>query len=271
MDERQKMLLRKQEDTRFVQGCCCVLIAIVLELFLFQVRDYYVPMLGNETRLGLLSNGLALLKWGGYGLIAGGLAWMCHSFTTGRGDIFYPIATFLGGVVAFATQYGVSCYGDKGVNILLFLIPAWAGLGLVFCLYQVEFFISAFFTGLAGVSLWLCGQTTLVSQLGETLTQAQVTFYVCLNGTIVVILLGFFCVNKAYNQGGVLEIGKKELTLISDMKDSSSLWLVGLSGLISLVALAIAVTFGFQVIYYVTLGLLGWLFVLLVYYTVKMM
>lgn len=269
MDEREKILQRKQEDLRFVQGCVFVGIALLLELYLFQVRDYYILWQGTYEKAIFLQS---TLEWGltlSPFLAIGGFCWLVTSFVTGKGDIFYPIATFLTGLEIFFIFYGVHLYSSKGLGILLFLVPAWGGLALVFCLYQVEFFISAFFTSLGGIGLWLSGQTTLFS--GGQIEEKQMAFYVFLNLAMITILLGFYCVNKAYQNEGVFTLGKQELTLISDLKDSSSLWLVGLSGVMPMVALAVAITFGFQVIYYCTLALLGWLFVLLVYYTVKMM
>lgn len=268
MDERQKILLRKKEDLRFVQGCWCVAFALVLELMLFQVRDYYFGMMGTMARATLLLN---MIEWGTYVgavLAVAGLGWFLSACKTGKGDIFYPIALFFGGLVLFATCFGIDVYGLKGLNVLLFLVPAWAGLGLVFFLYQVEFFISAFFTGLGGVGLWLCGQ---VDPYEGEFDDKRIVFYVFLTLAIVTLIGGFWLVNKAFQKEGILLLGKQELTVISDLKDNSSLWLVGLSGVISMVALAIAVTFGFTVIYYCTMALLGWLFILLVYYTVKMM
>ncbi len=269
MDEKEKILLRKKEDMRFVQGCWCVAFAIVLELILFQIRDYYFGMLGTLARAGFL---LSLIEWGrwfGLALAGLGLLWFFQACRTGKGDVFYPIALFLGGLVMTATAFGIYIYGLKGLNILLFLVPAWAGLGLVFFLYQVEFFISAFFTGLGGVGLWLCGQTPLFT--GGEMDKYQKAFYLFLNLAVITIIGGFYLMNKAFQNEGVLVIGKQELTVISDMKDNSSLWLVGLSAVMSLVSLAIAMTVGFTVIYYLTIALLGWLFILLVYYTVKMM
>lgn len=269
MDENQKLLLRKKEDLRFLQGCWCVAFAIVLELLLFQVRDYYFGMMGTLSRATMLLN---MIDWGqniGMVLTVLGLGWFGYACKTGKGDIFYPISLFFGGLILFATGFGITTYGLKGLNILLFLVPAWAGLGLVFFLYQVEFFISAFFTGLGGLGLWLCGQVPPYE--GGDMDSKQIIFYVFLNIVLVTIIGGFWLVNKAFQREGILVIGKQELTLISDLKDNSSLWLVGLSGVISFIALAIAVTFGFTVIYYCTIALLGWLFILLVYYTVKMM
>lgn len=271
MDERQKMLQRKKEDLRFVQGCICVVVAVLLEMFLFQVRDYYIPLVGDIQKIAFIQDCIYFLFSTSRIVILAGIGWMIYSFSTGKHDIFYPIALFLGGLVLYAYCYGILYYGEKGVNILMFLVPAWCGLALIFFLYQVEFFLSAFFTGLAGVGLWLCGQTTLVSEAGQSLDKKQLTFYVFLNTTMVVIIGGFILINKAYRKGGILPIGKQELTLISDMKDSSSLWLVGLTGVISLVVLAVAVTFGYTVIYFCTMALAGWLFVLLIYFTVKMM
>lgn len=268
MDEREKLLQRKQEDIRFMQGCVFVTLALLLEFFLFQVQEKYYGLTGTFDQAFFIEDMFHMGRWVGLALCLAGLCWLLYSIATGKGDIFYPIAFSAVGFVLSATCFGITIYGEKGVNILLFLVPAWAGLAVLFCLYQVEFFISAYFTSLGGVTLWLSGQTPLDT---AELDQKRLVFYLSLNASILLILGGFHLVNKAYSRGGRLRLGKQELTLISDMKDSSSLWLVGLSAVISLVAMGAAVTFGFQVIYVCTIVLLGWLFILLIYYTVKMM
>ncbi len=269
MDEREKLLQRKKEDLQFIQGCVFVVLALILEVYLFQVRDYYFGLNGTWDQAFLIQDIYEWGLWIGVFIFLIGILWAGFSILTGKGDMFYPISTFAVGFVLYATCYGITVYGEKGLNILLFLVPAWAGLGLIYCLYQVEFFISAFFTSLGGIGLWLSGQVELFA--GGTMHRKQLIFYVFLNATILIIIFGFYLVNKAFHHDGVVRIYKQELTLISDLKDNSSLWLVGLSGVLSLVTLAIAVTFGFQTIYYCTILLMVWLFVLLVYYTVKLM
>ncbi len=269
MDEKEKQLLRKQEDIRFMQGCVFVTLALILEFFLFQVKDKYYGLTGTLNQAFLIEDMFHMGRWIGLGIFVLGLCYIVYSFVTGKGDVFYPFATTAVGFVLMASCFGISIYGAKGVGILLFLVPAWAGLAVVFCLYQVEFFISAYFTSLGGVTLWLCGQVDF-----ETMPlndPKRLLYYLSLCSSILLILLGFYLVNKAYCNGGSTKVLRQELTLISDMKDSSSLWLLGLSAIISFLAIAVAVTFGFQVIYYCTMALLAWLFILLIYYTVKMM
>lgn len=269
MDEREKQLLRKQEDIRFVQGCVFVTLALILEFFLFQVKDKYYALTGTLDQAFFLEDMFHMGRWVGLGIFVLGLVYILYSFVTGKGDVFYPFATTAVGFVLMASCFGISIYGAKGVGVLLFLVPAWAGLAVIFCLYQVEFFISGYFTSLGGVTLWLCGQVDFDTM--ELSDPKRIVYYLSLGTSLVLILIGFFLVNKAYGNGGSIRILRQELTLISDMKDSSSLWLLGLSAIMSFLTIAVAVTFGFQVIYYCTMALLAWLFILLIYYTVKMM
>lgn len=274
MDEREKILLRKAEDRRFTQGCIWVGFAVIVELLLFQIKQHYIDFTITEAGMakadfydGLLHSGRTLTMY----LAMASLLWTVATLTSGKKPLFPCLVLLSGSLVFFATCHGTLVYGSKGVDLLLLLVPAWGGLGLVYFLYQVEFFISALFTSFGGVGLWLYRQTSLYT--GEdALSLPQLTFYVVINSTLLLIIGGFYLINKAGETGGILTIKDRDITLISDTKDASSLWLVGLSGVISLFSLALSMGLGSPMVaYYCTFALLGWLFVLLVYFTVKLM
>lgn len=273
--EKQKLQKRRHEDEQFLQGCICVVVAFVLELFLFQVKNHYFDFEITEEgirRVETLQSMLGIARGMGILMMVAAMIWTFTLLQSGKGTLFYPSVLFSAGFVTLACGQGVLVYGEKGLDLLMFLVPAWAGLGLVYFLYQVEFFISATFTSLGGIGLWLYRQIDLYTGEGEGMSSAQVTFYVFVNMTLLVIIGGFLLVNKAWKNNGVLTLKKKEITLVSDMKDGSSLWLVGLSGVIAFFALALSMGLSSAgVAYYCTYGLIGWLFLLLVYFTVKMM
>lgn len=274
MDQREKLLLRQEEDRRFVQGCIWVVFIVIVELLLFQIQKHYIDFSITEAGMakadffdGLLHGGRTATLY----LSMASLLWTGVTLLSGKKPLFPCLVLLSGSLVFLATCHGTLVYGAKGVEMLLLLVPAWGGLGLVYFLYQVEFFISALFTSFGGVGLWLYRQTSLYTGEDE-LSLAQMTFYVVVNGTLLLILGGFFVINKAGKTGGILTLGSRDITLISDTKDASSLWLVGLSGVISLGALALSMGLGSPMVaYYCTFALLGWLFVLLVYFTVKLM
>lgn len=275
MDEKQRALLRKQEDERFVQACVTVVIAAIFELFLFQIKNYYLTFMSNEQGIAkaeffqnLLTNGRPI----SIALMVGAVIWAATMLNHEKGKFLYPCGLFSGAFVFLAICQGTLVYKAQGVQVLMLLVPAWAGLGLIYFLYQVEFFISATFTSLGGISLWLYRQITLYTGSEEGMSDAQLTFYVFVNVALLLVLTGFYLVNQAWKNQGVLSVKKRNLTLISDMKDTSSLWLVGLSGVITLLALAISMGLSSATVaYYCTFALLGWLFVLFVYFTVKML
>lgn len=277
MDEQQKILLRRQEDLRFMQAVWCVGIALVLEFLLFQIKERYFNLLSTAEAVEMALFIDTAIRWtrtGALWVLLGSIIWLLYTIYASSNSIFPQMCLIFGSMVLGATAHGLLVYGEKGLNMLLMLVPAWAGLGLVFFLYQVEFFISALFTSLGGIGLWLYRQM-MVTPVTESdyaqLSNTQTTFYVFLNLTLVVILGGFFLVNQAHRKDGVLTVRAQRFTLISDMKDGSSLWLVGLSGLVSFLSLALALGFGSGLAYYMIFAMMGWLFVLLVYFTVKMM
>lgn len=272
MDEKQKILLRKQEDARFAQGCVSVALGLLLEMYLFYVKDYYFNFNATAESLNralFLEKTLSFSRYLGVFLLLAGFAFLAYTIFTEKGSILGGFSMMGCGFVLFACGHVALIYGEKGVSTLLFMVPAWVGLSLVYFLYQVEFFISALFTSLGGMSLWLFRQTSLYA--GGELSARQLTFYTFTNISLLVILFGFYLVNKAWKTQGVLTVKKKKITLIADLKDGSSLWLVGLSGVLSFLALGVSMVFGSGLAFYCTYALLGWIFILLVYFTVKLM
>lgn len=272
--EKQQLIKRQQEDQQFNRGCICVGLAVLLELFLFQVKNYYFDFEVSSDGIARAEMIHSMLNGGRVFagiLMVVAVVWLA-SVLQGKKSLFPPVVLLSTGFITLACCQGVLVYGSKGLSLLLMLVPAWAGLGIVYFLYQVEFFISALFTSLGGIGLWLYRQVELYTGETESLSAAQLTFYVFVNGTLLLIIGGFLMVNKAWKNNGVLVLKEKEITLVSDMKDASSLWLVGLSGVIAFFALALSMGLSSPgVAYYCTYALMGWLFVLLVYFTVKLM
>lgn len=274
MDERQKMMLRKQEDLLFTQGCIWAVFILIVELLLFQIRDHYINFTTAEESLSRAEFILSAITWGRVGsaaLMVVGLFWLAISLGKEKTSLFPPTILFSASFVLFAVCHGTMVYHDGGVELLLLLVPAWGGLGLVYFLYQIEFFISALFTSLGGIGLWLYRQTSLYDGDAE-MSMKQMTFYIFINTALLLIIAGFLLVNKASKTKGTLVLKHKNITLISDTKDNSSLWLVGLSGVISFLAIAISMGLNSpSIATYCSFALLAWLFILLVYFTVKLM
>lgn len=80
---------------------------------------------------------------------------------------FRVVLTAAFGALAICAHVTLAFKGT-GVRMLFLLVPAWAGLALVYYLYQKEFFLSAVAVGLSILGLWCVrfgGALTLESGL----------------------------------------------------------------------------------------------------------
>ena len=145
------------------------------------------------------------------------------------------------------------------VQLLYLLVPAGAVLALVYYLYQKEFFFSACGVGGGMLGLWLVRKNIGTHDL-------VVNLYMVAGAVLLVaILLLTLTIKK--NQG-VLAVGERQYEILPKQ---SNFMLIVLSCAVSLLALLAGLLLGGTVAFYLLFVLLGWLFVLLVYYTVKMM
>lgn len=147
------------------------------------------------------------------------------------------------GVLLFLCAHITLAFQQAGLQMLLLLVPACAGIALVFYLYQREFFYSTVFSALGLLVLWMKYHST-----GHTMSSVYIFFA----AAVVVI-------------GGMLYLLRRAKDAGIDLRP------VQLSAAISLALPLAAIIFGAGVAYYLIFALLAWLFALLVYYTVKML
>jgi hypothetical protein len=153
------------------------------------------------------------------------------------------------GTLALCAHVAV-VYKGPGLRMLLLLIPALAGLALVYYLYQKEFFLSAAAIGLSVVGLWF----VRISAAGvESVLMA-----------VGVVVLGALALWLKKRDGALTSA----LRLLPKRAGYS---VILASCLAALLALAAAMVLGASAAYYLLFVMIAWLFALLVYYTVKLM
>ena len=154
MDKKQKEAQRRQEDIALTRGLIWVGAAIVLEALLLLVNRYYINFRLDEVYTAeLILNVLSVLRL--VGAVAGvaALVWAVLNVRKG-GKIALPVVAALAcGAVAICAHVTVA-FNQAGMQMLLLLVPAWAGLALVFYIYQREFFLGAVASGLSVLGLW---------------------------------------------------------------------------------------------------------------------
>ena len=139
------------------------------------------------------------------------------------------------------------------MQMLLLLVPALAGLALVFYLYQREFFLAATASGMAALALWFVRYANGAS------------YEVALILVAIVLVLAVALFLKKHD--GALPLK----TPVPFLTPGCSYSVILASCLASIVVVVAALVAGAAAAYYLIFVMLAWIFALFVYYTVKMM
>ena len=260
MNERKKAAQRQQEDIALNRAMLWFGAAMVLELLLLLINRYFVDFPMDQVKVALVLEKV-LMAATVLGVLGGAvcavLAW--KQIRAGQA---YPFRTVLGGTWLLAL--GVSSalvvrLGQSAMRLLYVLVPVGAVLALVYYLYQKEFFFSACGAGVGLLGLWLVRKNVGTHDL-------LVSVYMVLG---VLSLLGLAVLMlRLKKTGGVLTIQGKQVELLGKQ---SNFLLVIASSLGSLLVMLAGLVLGATVAFYLMFALLAWLFLLLVYYTVKLM
>ena len=255
MDKNQREARRRQEDQALNRGLMWVGGAIVLEFLLLLVNRYYITFKISEVGTAeLIWNGLKLLRIAGVVLGVAALVWAGFRFRKGGKNGLCVVLALVCGALATCAHI-ILVFQKPGVQMLFLMVPAWAGLALVYYLYQREFFLGAAASGMSVLGLWFVrygGRVGLETVL-----------------TLVGILLVAAATLWLKKNNGVIHRTNGEEVRFLSKKASYPMILV--SCLVGLVALLAAMILGANIAYYLMFAMVAWLFALLVYYTVKLM
>ena len=262
MENSKRADRKKQEDIALTRALIWFGAAMVLEFLLLLVNKYYVNFTADSSSIALaLAMGTVLKVTAAAGLIG---AVISGVYSWKRMNVAGTLP-FMGIVItATLLAIGVSSalivvFYRPAVQLLYLLVPAGAVLALVYYLYQKEFFFSACGVGIGMLGLWLVRKNIGTHNL-------LVGLY-AVAGFIVLLAILMLAL-KLKKDHGVLNLGGKTYEILPKQ---SNFMLIVLSCVVSLLALAAGLLLGGTVAFYLLFVLLGWLFVLLVYYTVKMM
>lgn len=257
MDKKQSEARRRQEDTALNHGLIWVGAAIVLEALLMLVNRYYINFRISDQGVALAELISGLMKYiriGGpiLGILC--LVWAVLRFRKGEKAGLPTTLALACGALAICAHVAKT-YQENGMRMLFFLVPAWAGLALVYYLYQKEFFLAASASGMSVLGLWFVRATG-----GLGLESALM-----LVGIVIIAAIALWLKKS----GGVLH--KADGSEVSVLPKNASYLLIFASCVVGLAVVAAALALGATVSYYLIFAMVAWLFVLLVYYTVKLM
>ncbi len=253
MEKNQREARRHQEDMALNRALMWVGGAIILECLLLFVNRYYINYFVSEVDMAVaVYSTLHVLRIGGAAVGGIALVWAIFRFYRG-GRAGLPTVLGLACLTLALCSYVTLAFQKPGIQMLFLLVPALAGLALVYYLYQREFFLAAAAGGMSVLGLWLVrsgGSMEAVASLVGIVLVAAAAFWLKKNGGVV------------HRANG------RETRVLPEHTGYS---VVFLSCLVGLGAVAAAMFLGANIAYYLIFVLVAWLFALLVYYTVKMM
>lgn len=254
MDKKQREERRRQEDIALQRGLLWVAGAMVLEALLVLVNRFYINFTLTDAGVNAY---LALGKWlpvlRNVTLIGAALALVWTVLQLKKGGKFgWPLIGAIAlGAVAVCAHVAVK-YQGPGMNMLFWLVAAWALLAMMFYIYQREFFLGAAACGMSVLGLWFA-RYGAAGRLESGLLTAG----------IVAVGLAALWLKK---NGGVIPAP----TPIQFLPKEGGHSVLLATCLASLAAMAAGLAVE-SLAYYLIFAMAAWLFALFVYYTVKLM
>ncbi len=248
--------LRREEQT-LNRVFLIFLVGIVAECYLLLLRRYFV----NGTAEELVA-AAGVIQWMGYLGAAAAVVGLVLTLLKKAKPIFRRLGPWALGAGLFFALSSLMMYRiyPQGSLFLCIAVPILTVLGLVYCLFQPEFFFSAIILGGSIFTLWVQRKG-----LGTVNWNTKVTV-----GTVVVLLglIAVAALTARIEKNGGKWPWKYHFRVFGPNCSYKALYLTYAVAFVVILAALFAVS----VIYYYTMWGLGiFLFGLAVYYTTKLM
>lgn len=259
MNETGKRLQRqKQEDATFNRMLLWLAGAVCLELITLLLKRVYINFSLTEFGIGLasvISDFFGVFRFAGAVFFLAGCVWVVLSLRRGK-KLILPLACT--GAVLWLWVAAVLCYGMNmtGMSVLTALPVALAILCAIFFLYQHEFFFSACLSAVGIAAIWVFHKI----YMGHPRMTYCGVAAVCV--LMIVAALAIRLVSKRN--------GKVFKSQVFSAK-GSYLPMYLTCAVVALAVILAVVLNAATIGYYALFVLVGWLFCLAVYYTVKLM
>lgn len=255
-DKEKRQKRHSEEDAVFNRLLLWLAGVVVAEAIVLFVKRFYINVTGRDfdiAMFSILGTFFSVFMYVGLVLTVLGAVWCCINLKKHKGIRLPGILT---AVVAFVwiVSLIVKILGENGVQIMTLLPIVAAVLILIYFLYQRAFFVNAIISGCGMAGLW-CFREYFASH-------AALMIVLLVLGWLILAAVSVLAYLTKKNGG---KLGK---TLVVEDKTSYvACWLTCAVVFVSTVlTLILGASFAFYLIY----ALIGWLFCLAVYYTVKM-
>jgi hypothetical protein len=259
MEETKKVAQNKQEDAALNRILLWFGGAVVTEAFMLFIRRFYLNYTVKEIIFAYeLEKVIHMLIYvGAVGFV------VCLLWTLAAAKIHKPTGLPHILTVVFALM-GICCavtwwYQASGVHLLCALIPAVTVLALIYHLYQRECFLSIALTSAGILGLWIFRRAN---------GGHRVVVYSYLTALAVLLIVVTLLTLFLQKRGGQVVWHKRQVPIFSKSAAYTPVYVT--CGMVAAVLIA-GVTAGMAVAYYLMFGLLAWVFILAVYFTVKLM
>lgn len=258
MSEKKKDLTAqsRREDEVLNRTLLWIGGAAILILFLLFVNRYFIHYRVSEISLAAALNNYILPAVAVIALVGciAGILLAKKAAQANKGmKWFVALALLCGGLVLCA--FAAWKLHEAGVQFMCAAIPAVAVLALVYYLFQREFFLIAVAGGISIAALW-------------TIRRAGTGHAAVMYGALVValaLLIALALISRKLQAAGGLWNEKRILS-----KNAAYLMIYATCAVMAVLLLAAAVA-GSSVAYYLMFPAVGWLIVMAVYFTVKLM
>lgn len=262
MEKQTKAAKHKQEDIALSRALIWFAAAMVLEFLLLLVNKYYVDFSADA---GAIAIALTLEKVFKAFAVAGTLAGVVCAFLYFKrtGEKASPFLLLVAGAVLLFSGIGsvvILRFWSAGVRALSVIVPALAVLALIYYLYQKEFFLSALAVSVGMFALWMVRQNLAAHRV---IFAVYAVLAAALLAAVVTVTV------SAKKNGGSVSLPGRKIPLLSKKGDGYALILTSCA--LSLALGAAGAFLGATAAFYLLIALAAWAFVLLVYYTVKLM
>ena len=259
MNETGKRLQRqKQEDATFNKMLLWLAGIVCLELLTLLLKRVYFNFSLTDFGIGLasvISAFFGVFRFAGAVLFLAGCVWTILSLRKGK-KLALPLACT--GAVLWLWAAAVLCYGMNvtGMSVLTALPVALAVLCAIFFLYQHEFFFSACLGAVGIAAIWVFHKIYM--------NHPRLTYG---GAAAVCVLMAVAALAVRFMSGKNGKVYKVQV-----FSPKGSYLPLYLTCAVVALAVILAVLLNAATIgYYALFVLVGWLFCLAVYYTVKLM
>lgn len=253
MNYHEKEAQRRKEDQDFNRSMIWVGVFLVIEFLLVLVNRTYINYQLTTESVNLATVVHNILQYGRWVMLT--VAVVCSAWAVflwkQKKTMGLQLSIAIVTIVLFACIQIVLAFQAVGIQMLFWMIPACAGLALIYYLYQREFFVCALVSSCGIMGLWF------IRNAGTR------SYWVALCVIGIVLIAGVIVWMK---RKGVPTEGQSDVRL-----ESSNYMLMALSCVVSIAVMGLSIVVGATVAYYLIYAMIAWLFALLVYYTVKMM